>query len=90
MKLPEQGNEKKEEIYIFLEILGLGRVEDYFAEITRIKLELETFQFQKEGVYQQLPIAKVGNDILLTTMSRDTPYLMSSWGVMISATKTPI
>lgn len=77
-------------MYIFLESLGLGRIEDYFAEITRIKLELETFQFQKEGVYQQLPVAKVGNYILLTTMSRNMPYLMSSWDVMISAIKTPI
>lgn len=75
----------------FLESLALGRIEDYFAEITRIKLELETFQFQKEGVYQLLPLIKVGNYILLTTMLRDVSHLISSWEVMIiSATKKPI
>lgn len=73
-----------------MESLALGRIEDYFAEMTRIKLEHDTFQFQKEGVYQQLPVSEVGNCTLLATMSREMPHLMSSWDVMISAAKSPI
>lgn len=73
----------------FFERLALGRIEDYFAEMTRIKLEPETFQFQKESIHQQLPLTKVGNYILLTTMSRDMPHLMSSWDIIIPATKKP-
>lgn len=72
-----------------MESFALGRIEDYFVEMIRFKLEPEIFQLQKEGVYQQLPVTKIGNYILITTL-RDMPHLVSSWDVTISATKTSI